>query len=353
MAHPPKDAVLSLPATVTVTATGLRLSETLSDEDWLNVGHRIVRVGYSMQWWLGDWWVEGKDRVRSWGGGREAAEKLGVSYATLCNYGAVSRAFEFSCRHENLRFTHHQAAMAAAPDQRHVWLDCAEKNAWSVHQLRSEIAAIETISNQTNQTTQTDQPEAKTENNSDNNDNKPDNSEESDQSPVSISAPVAASPPASPPSPPPTPPIAPPVYDDSKLNDKPSLLQASLLKIWGHASEQDRDIICDLAVARFFEQATGTDILNKLANGRKELFENTLDKIAAYIVNHGYPDLARIFFDAIGPKNMLMMMKALEHKGRTACFVRKRFLKLRKRTRAGHQWSSRRPSESDHLDHNM
>src|SRR5580704_1801644 len=41
------------------------------------------------------------------------------------------------------------------------------------------------------------------------------------------------------------------------------------------------------------------------------------------------------------------------HKGRTACFVRKRFLKLRKRTRAGHRWLSRRPSESDHSDHNM
>src|SRR5258705_7920336 len=36
-----------------------------------------------------------------------------------------------------------------------------------------------------------------------------------------------------------------------------------------------------------------------------------------------------------------------EHEGRTACFVRKRFLKLRKRTRAGHRWSSWRPGESD------
>jgi hypothetical protein len=110
---------------VTVTATSLQLSKTSSDEDWLNVGHRIVGLGHTMQWWLGDWWVEGKDRVRRWGGGRETAEKLGVSYETLRNYGSVSRAFELSFRNDNLTFEHHRAAMAAPPEQRSVWLDCA------------------------------------------------------------------------------------------------------------------------------------------------------------------------------------------------------------------------------------
>jgi hypothetical protein len=65
---------------------------------------------------------------------------MGFQCATLYNFGSVCRAFEISLRHENLKFSHHQAAMAATAEQRQRWLDRAEKEGWPVSQLRTEIA---------------------------------------------------------------------------------------------------------------------------------------------------------------------------------------------------------------------
>jgi hypothetical protein len=45
--------------------------------------------------------------------GPEIAEKAGVNYQTIQDYGSVARAFEISLRNENLTYYHHRAAMAA------------------------------------------------------------------------------------------------------------------------------------------------------------------------------------------------------------------------------------------------
>jgi hypothetical protein len=78
-----------------------------------------------------------------------------------------------------LTFTHYLAAMAAPPEQRHCWLDCAEKNNWSVSQLRAEIAATKTISTKPDTTKLEDKAEDKSE---DKIDNKPDNNNNNNKS---------------------------------------------------------------------------------------------------------------------------------------------------------------------------
>jgi hypothetical protein len=123
-------------AGVTITAVGLQLSERLTNDAWCVLGIQLGRLAGATQWCLGDWWLDGDDRDEC----RAVAEQMGVQCATLYNFGSVCRAFEISLRHENLKFSHHQAAMAAMAEQRPRWLDRAEKEGWSVSQLRAEIA---------------------------------------------------------------------------------------------------------------------------------------------------------------------------------------------------------------------
>src|SRR6516164_2144987 len=113
---------------VTITPTGLRASKQLSDEEWLQVGAQIGRIGNALQWASGDWWAYGEDR--KYGDGRACAEHVGVNYDTIRNRAVVCRAFELSRRRDNLSFTHHQEVMAAPAEQYDSWLDRAKKEEW-------------------------------------------------------------------------------------------------------------------------------------------------------------------------------------------------------------------------------
>jgi hypothetical protein len=99
--------------------------------------------------------------------------------------------------------------------------------------------------------------------------------------------------------------ITPPAL--SAITDKPNLLQA-----WDQASEEDREILCNLALdPLFFRQATGTDLLNQIVNfGRKNLAEDILVSLAVHILNNGCYRLAERFLDALGVDAMLKSMSA-------------------------------------------
>lgn len=63
-----------------------------------------------------------------WGQRREACEEIGFDYQHAMDCAAVCKAFQFSCRQENLTFTHHEVAMLAEPEDRDRWLTWAIEN---------------------------------------------------------------------------------------------------------------------------------------------------------------------------------------------------------------------------------
>ena len=123
----------------TVTRTGWVAPAQLSVEDWLRCGQAFDLVEGAAQWWKGDWWIEGETKEN--GDGEELAARAGVDYQRIRDLGSVARAYELSCRHDNLTFEHHRLAMAT-PDkkERLRWLKRAEENGWTTAQLRREIS---------------------------------------------------------------------------------------------------------------------------------------------------------------------------------------------------------------------
>jgi hypothetical protein len=98
--------------------------------------------------------------------------------------------------------------------------------------------------------------------------------------------------------------IAPPAL--SAITEKPNLLQA-----WDQASEEDREILCNLALDPFSRRATGTDLLNQIVNfRRKNLAEDILVSLGVHILNNGCYGLAESFLDALGVNAMLKSMSA-------------------------------------------
>jgi hypothetical protein len=75
----------------------------LTEIDWSSAGSFLVQVDQARQWWLGDWW-----NACQWGDGRQACEDMGINYQTAQDCGWVAKAFKFSRRKENLRFSHHK-----------------------------------------------------------------------------------------------------------------------------------------------------------------------------------------------------------------------------------------------------
>src|SRR5258706_1925903 len=91
-------AALNLPGKV--TRVGWQLPKGMSFEDWLTCGQALDEVEGAVQWWRGDWWAFGVDR--KYGEGQEIAEKIGIEYQTIQDYGSVARAYGISSRDENL-----------------------------------------------------------------------------------------------------------------------------------------------------------------------------------------------------------------------------------------------------------
>lgn len=130
-----QDLILNLPGKV--TRVGWIPPKSMTLEEWLEFGRALDHVEGAVQWWRGDWWAFGI--ARKYGEGREIAEQAGVDYGTIRNYASISIAFESSRRRDNLTFSHHQEVASLSLRAQDKWLDRAEKEVWSVMQLRSNV----------------------------------------------------------------------------------------------------------------------------------------------------------------------------------------------------------------------
>jgi N6-adenosine-specific RNA methylase IME4 len=124
------------------TRVGWAPPKGMSFDDWLLCGQLFDEMEGAVQWWRGDWWIYGAER--KYGNGEDIAEKAGVNYQTIRNYGSVSQAFELSRRRDNLTFSHHAEVAALPPADQDWWLDQAiegdGKKRWSSNRLRAAIA---------------------------------------------------------------------------------------------------------------------------------------------------------------------------------------------------------------------
>ena len=120
-----------------LSAIGLGIDDTVSQEEWSELGQVLRRLDVALQWLIGDWMVYGE---RVWGYTYEqVALSFGYEVSTLYNYTSVARKVSFSRRRENLSFGHHQAVASRTPDEQAHWLALAEEEGWSVARLRASL----------------------------------------------------------------------------------------------------------------------------------------------------------------------------------------------------------------------
>jgi hypothetical protein len=117
----------------------LILRSDLPLDDWKVVGERISAICDSSSWWIGDWLLFGRanypDRYR------QAIRETSLDYQTLRNYAWVAGRFSVSRRRDTLSFQHHLEVASLPSEQQDVWLNRAEKFAWSRNELRSKLKA--------------------------------------------------------------------------------------------------------------------------------------------------------------------------------------------------------------------
>jgi hypothetical protein len=125
---------------VMVDRVSLQMSETLEFDEFIRLGRSLTEVGDSLAWWVGDA-IEQATVI--YGGKYEAAlEVMALEEQTLRVYALVCRRFaEPSRRRERLSFTHHQYVASLDPAEADRWLDRAEAEAWSAHELREQVRA--------------------------------------------------------------------------------------------------------------------------------------------------------------------------------------------------------------------
>jgi hypothetical protein len=123
------------------TSTSLSLPESLTFEQWEEIGAELANRARKLNWWIGDWWAAGHHRYGE--RARLAARGLfGKEFKTLANIASVCRAFEPSRRREHLSWSHHAEAAALSPNAADMLLDLAERDRLSKAQVRAAVTTI-------------------------------------------------------------------------------------------------------------------------------------------------------------------------------------------------------------------
>lgn len=123
------------------TTVALNLPDSMTFEQWVDLGKELTRVEGAVQWWLGDWWAFGEhkygDRAKQLA---DVGKLFHKEFYTLAHYGVAARAFKPNHRRAELTFSHHlELTSIESERQRDRWLIKAINNNWSVNQLRGAI----------------------------------------------------------------------------------------------------------------------------------------------------------------------------------------------------------------------
>lgn len=138
---------------VTVTDIGLQFHDTLTNEEWTELGHRIGRVVKASMFMVGDWLIYREEDLGGGVQGRRgrpeeiekryevAAEITGLSIETLEKAASVCRQIEQKFRRRNLSFEHHKVVAKLDEIEQDKWLKLAEKHSMGKRRLARSIEA--------------------------------------------------------------------------------------------------------------------------------------------------------------------------------------------------------------------
>lgn len=117
--------------------TGLEIADGIGFNEWRRLLERIVRMGDSAAWWIGDCLAYGERFRRDY---REWFDRFDRSNETLRKYAWVASRVAPPFRAEQLSFTHHQLVARFEPDEQARWLDDAARHGWTTRELEQAIA---------------------------------------------------------------------------------------------------------------------------------------------------------------------------------------------------------------------
>lgn len=124
-----------------LTATGIVEDNAASEDDWAELGLRLLSMAGRMQWWIGDWAIS---RRGEWGARyAHIVEMTGNALSTIDDYAYVCRAVKFSVRTEKLEFGYHKLLAACDEDTQDLWLVWAARQSdISISQLRQYMDVL-------------------------------------------------------------------------------------------------------------------------------------------------------------------------------------------------------------------
>ena len=122
-----------------LTRTGLVVKGKPTADEWDQAGDMLCQAHGALQWWIGDWLLYGEGRPE-WGDKyAEACERFGKEEATLKDYKTIANSVKLLVRTNNLSWAHHRAVAPFTPKDQKKWLKKAEKDGWSVGELKRKI----------------------------------------------------------------------------------------------------------------------------------------------------------------------------------------------------------------------
>jgi len=126
-----------MPAGCELVKTGLQIQGHLLFDQWNEIGDNLRKVESGVMWWLGDWLNYGEMEFGE--KYSQVLDQTDYSYGTLRNASWVASKVAFVIRNDKLSFSHH-AQVADLPEaEQKKWLGRAEKENWSVKELREAI----------------------------------------------------------------------------------------------------------------------------------------------------------------------------------------------------------------------
>lgn len=118
-----------------LSPTGWEPPESLSFDEWQQVGQTLRLMEGAIQFWIGDWIRYGQAQYGEMYS--QALEDTDYEIGSLRNMVYV--ASNVSSRNDNLSFKHHAAVAPLPPEEQKEMLDRAESEGLSVTELRAII----------------------------------------------------------------------------------------------------------------------------------------------------------------------------------------------------------------------
>ena len=138
-----KAAQIQLPPKCRFTKTSLEIYDSISYEEFIEIGDFLLKARGSILWWAGDYLKFDEDKEREMDNSK-VREILDSLYAegTLDNAAYVARSIEPSRRRESLSFSHRQEVAPLPVDEQEYWLNKAEEKKYSIRVLRMFLSRI-------------------------------------------------------------------------------------------------------------------------------------------------------------------------------------------------------------------